>query len=162
MMNGNRFAVSSAPIEAAAVAALANRGDPGGDGAVVLFIGRVRNEHLGRRVVALEYEAYEPMAVRVFARIADEAAAEWPMASLAIHHRVGRLAVGEVSVVIAAGSPHRAEAFAACRYAIERIKQVAPVWKREWFADGDAWAEGAAVDPNDEGARQVARQRACV
>jgi molybdopterin synthase catalytic subunit len=80
---------------------------------------------------------------------------------MAIHHRVGRLEIGDASVAIVAGAAHRAEGFQACRYAIERVKQVAPVWKHEFFEDGDAWVEGAVADPNDEFARQEARKRAC-
>ena len=80
---------------------------------------------------------------------------------LGLHHRVGTLGIGEASVIIAAASPHRAEAFAACRYAIERIKQIAPIWKREYFEGGDCWIEGAVADPDDAAARGEARRRAC-
>ena len=93
-----------------------------------------------------------PLAVKTFERIGSEAAARWPSVALAIHHRTGRLAIGEASVVIAAASPHRADAFAACRYAIERVKQIAPVWKHEHFEGGDVWIEGATADPDDESA----------
>jgi molybdopterin synthase catalytic subunit len=109
----------------------------------------------------LDYEAYEPLAVAAFRQIADETAGRWPGARLAIHHRTGRLEIGEASVVIAAASPHRADAFSACRYAIERVKQIAPVWKHEHFVGGDVWIEGAAADPHDEAARQLAFERAC-
>jgi molybdopterin synthase catalytic subunit len=80
---------------------------------------------------------------------------------LAIHHRTGTLKIGEASVVIAAASPHRADAFCACRYAIERVKQIAPVWKHEHFEGGDVWIEGATANPDDEPARQLAFERAC-
>jgi molybdopterin synthase catalytic subunit len=130
-------------------------------GAVVTFLGTVRGLNQGRRVLYLEYEAFEPLALRAFATIRDEARARWPSARVAFHHRVGRLELGEVSVGIAASSPHRAEAFAACRYVIERIKQIAPVWKREFFEGGDVWIEGATADPNDEAAREEAYRRAC-
>ena len=90
----------------------------------------------------LEYECYEPLAIKSFERIASEAEAQWPDARLAIVHRVGSLGIGEASVAIAAASPHRAEAFAACRYAIERVKQIAPIWKREHFEGGEVWVEG--------------------
>jgi molybdopterin synthase catalytic subunit len=132
-----------------------------GCGAVCTFVGVVRASHQGRAVRYLEYEAFEPLAVKVFGRIDAEVAAEWPGALVAIHHRTGRLAVGETSVAIAAAAAHRAEAFQACRYAIERVKQIAPVWKHEFFEDGDAWVEGATADPDDAGARQAARARAC-
>ena len=107
----------------------------------------MRDHNAGRRVLWLDYEAYEPLAVKAFERIGEEAADRWPAARLAIHHRIGRLEIGEASVVIAAASPHRAEAFAACRYAIERIKQIAPIWKHEHFDGGDVWIEGATADP---------------
>jgi molybdopterin synthase catalytic subunit len=93
-------------------------------------------------------------------RIAAEAAGEWPGTRLAIAHRIGSLQVGDASVVIAAGSPHRADAFAACRYAIERIKQIVPIWKREHFDGGDSWLEGATANPDDEVARRTALERA--
>jgi molybdopterin synthase catalytic subunit len=110
----------------------------------------------------LEYEAYEPLAVRVFERIRNEITAEWPDAMLALYHRVGRLEPGEVSVAIVVASVHRTAAFAACRYAIERVKQVAPIWKREVFDGGDVWVEGAIATPDDEDARLEALKLACV
>jgi molybdopterin synthase catalytic subunit len=132
-----------------------------GCGALVSFIGVVRATHKGRAVRHLEYEAFEPLALKVFAQIDDEARREWPRVLLAVHHRVGRLAIGDASVAIAAAGPHRAEAFQACRYAIERVKQVAPVWKHEFFEDGDAWVEGALADPDDPHARAEALARSC-
>ena len=86
---------------------------------------------------------------------------EWPGIRLALHHRVGRLEIGEASVAIAAASAHRADAFGACRYTIERVKQIAPIWKREFFEGGDVWIEGATADPDDAGAREVAERAAC-
>ena len=142
------------------VLALAEAGD-GRDGAVVTFIGLVRNHNAGRSVRYLEYEAYEPLALKAFARIADEVHQRWPGAGLALHHRVGRLSIGEASVAIAARSPHRGDAYAACRYAIERIKQIAPIWKREFFDGGDVWIEGATADPADARARAEAERVAC-
>src|SRR5438105_15847218 len=92
-------------------------GDGGGaDGAVGTFLGLVRDHNAGRRVTHLEYEAFEPLAIKTFARIAAEAGERWPGARIAVHHRIGRLDVGEASVAIVAASPHRAEAYAACRY----------------------------------------------
>jgi MoaE-MoaD fusion protein len=108
-------------------------------GAVVTFIGTVRDNARGKRVVRLDYEAYPEMAVKVFERIADEAARKWPGARIAIHHRVGNLEPGALSVVIAAAAPHRAEAFEACRHAIEELKKDAPIWKREHHPDGSVW-----------------------
>lgn len=130
-------------------------------GAVVTFVGTVRDHNAGRQVRYLEYEAFEPLAVKSFERIAEEGSVRWPSARLAIHHRIGRLEIGEASVVIAAASPHRADAFGAARYAIERIKQISPIWKHEHFAGGEVWIEGATADPADAGARQAAFERAC-
>src|SRR5262249_2084082 len=136
-------------------------GDAGADGAVVSFLGLVRRHNLGRTVLHLEYEAYEPLAVRAFQRIAAEIAARWADTRLALHHRLGRLDIGEASIAIVARSPHRGNAYAACRYAIERVKQIAPVWKREFFDGGDVWIEGATADPDDAGARAEAERIAC-
>lgn len=152
------FAVGEAALDAAALVALV--GTPG-DGAVTTFVGLVRNHNAGRRVLWLDYEAFAPLAIRTFEQIAREAVERWPDTRLAIHHRTGRVEIGEASVVIAAASPHRADAFAACRYAIERIKQIAPIWKHEHFEGGDTWIEGATADPADEQARQTALARAC-
>jgi molybdopterin synthase catalytic subunit len=133
----------------------------GADGAIVTFLGLVRNHNMGRRVHHLEYEAYAPLAVKAFDRIAREIVERWPDTRLALHHRVGRLEIGEASIAIAAASPHRANAFAACRYAIERVKQIAPIWKHEFFDGGDVWIEGATADPDDERARSEAERVAC-
>ena len=130
-------------------------------GAVNTFVGLVRDHNVGRRVTYLDYEAYAPLAVKAFERIAAEAGERWASAQLAIHHRTGRVHIGEASVIIAAGAPHRADAFAASRYAIERIKQIAPIWKHEHFEGGDVWIEGATADPADESAREAAFARAC-
>jgi molybdopterin synthase catalytic subunit len=129
-------------------------------GAVATFVGLVRDHNLGRPVRWLDYECYEPLAVKSLERIASEAAAEWPGVRLAIAHRIGCLQIGEASVVIAAASPHRADAFAACRYAIERIKQIVPIWKQEHFEGGDSWIEGATADPEDDAAKRTALERA--
>ena len=141
------------PLDATVVARIVASADCG---AIATFVGIVLDEHGGRRVLWLEYEAYEPLAIKAFARIDEEAGERWPSIALAIHHRVGRLEIGEASVVIAAASPHRPEAFAACRYAIERIKQIAPIWKHEHFEGGDVWIEGATADPMDEEVRRMA------
>jgi molybdopterin synthase catalytic subunit len=145
------------------LAAVAKRPEAGtgSDGAVVAFLGVVRNHNAGRSVLYLEYEAYEPLARRSFERIAAEIEGRWPGVRLGLHHRTGRLAIGEASVAIAAASSHRADAFAACRYAIERVKQIAPIWKREFFDGGDVWIEGATADPDDEVARAKAERAAC-
>ena len=108
-------------------------------GAVVTFVGTVRDRNRGRAVVRLDYEAYPEMALRVFARIEEEARARWPGTRIVIHHRTGTLEPGALSVVIAAASPHRADAFSACRQAIEELKKDAPIWKREHYEDGSEW-----------------------
>ena len=153
-----RMMVGPAPLDVTAAAA-AVTGDR--DGAVATFVGLVRNHNGGRRVLWLDYEAYAPLAVKAFGQIAGETAGRWPDARIAIHHRTGRVEIGEASVAIAAASPHRANAFAACRYAIERVKQIAPIWKHEHFEGGDVWIEGAIADPADEQARTLAFERAC-
>ena len=153
-----RFRVGAQPLDAVEVTAVAS--DPG-CGAVVTFIGTVRDNNTGRQVRYLEYEAFEPLAIKAFERIAEEAAERWPDVRLAIHHRTGRVEIGEASVVIAVASPHRADAFAVSRYAIERLKQIAPIWKHEHFDGGEVWIEGATADPADDVARQVALERAC-
>jgi molybdopterin synthase catalytic subunit len=160
-VSDRRLAIGPDTLDVAELIRLVSGDDVGAHGAIVTFIGTVRGEHLGRRVIRLEYEAYEPLALRAFAIISDEVTGRWPSARVAFHHRTGSLALGEASVVIAAASPHRAEAFAACRYVIERLKQVAPVWKREYFEGGDAWIEGATADPSDESAREEAYRRSC-
>ena len=151
-------AVTADPLDIEPLIALVGAA---GDGAVVTFAGLVRNHNQGRLVRFLEYEAYEPLAVRALERIVDEAKGLWPDARLAARHRIGRLEIGEASIVIAAASPHRADAFAACRYMIERVKQIVPIWKREYFDGGDVWLEGATADPDDEAARVKAYRTAC-
>jgi molybdopterin synthase catalytic subunit len=136
-------------------------GTPTGDGAVVSFTGLVRDHNQGRRVSFLDYEAYDPLALRAFERITEETRQAWPDVRIGIHHRVGRIEIGDASVIIVSVSPHRAHAFAACRYAIERIKQIAPIWKHEHFEGGDVWLEGATADPDNEEARAAAHRIAC-
>jgi molybdopterin synthase catalytic subunit len=112
------------------------------DGALCLFLGVVRNENAGRTTTAIQYEAYGAMAESEMARIAEGLEREFPKTRVRIVHRVGRLSVGEASVAIAAVSPHRAEAFAACRAAIDRIKTTVPIWKKEFHPDGSSdWVD---------------------
>ena len=132
-----------------------------GCGALASFLGVVRATHRGRQVRYLEYEAFAPLAIRVFQQIANETDEHWPGTVLGLVHRVGRLGIGEASVAIVASAAHRADAFSACRFAIERVKQIAPVWKHEFFEDGHAWVEGAVADPASAEARQEALARAC-
>ncbi len=109
------------------------------DGAVVTFVGTVRNHHMGRQVVALEYEAYAEMAEAEMRRIGIEMIEKHGLHGIAMRHRVGRMGVGEISVIIAASSPHRQEAFAACSEALDMLKATVPVWKKEYFEDGEVW-----------------------
>jgi molybdopterin synthase catalytic subunit len=116
------------------------------DGAVSAFVGVVRNENEGRETVEIEYQAYGPMAESEMAKIARSIQAEWPETRLRMAHRVGRLRVGEASVAIVVTAPHRADAFAACRAAIERIKTTVPIWKKEFHPDGSSdWVDPTKV-----------------
>jgi molybdopterin synthase catalytic subunit len=135
----DHFAITFAPLDLAEVYGLA---DHPSHGAVVVMSGMVRNQTDGQAVVALEYQAYEPMALKVFANIAADLRQHWPdIGRVVIHHRTGRLQIGEISVLIAVGAPHRGAAFAACQYVIDTLKQQAPIWKKEWFQDGSyRWA----------------------
>jgi len=112
------------------------------DGAVVRFEGVVRNNAADQQTDHLEYEAYEPMARKVLSTIVAEAHDKWKIGTAAISHRIGRLSIGEISVLITVASPHRAEAFSACRYIIDRAKEIAPIWKKEFGPDGSFWVEG--------------------
>lgn len=106
-------------------------------GAIDMFVGTVRNSFGGRDVLRMEYHGYPDMAEKILAGIADEAVRRWSLCRISIRHRLGLLELGEASVVIAVSSEHRAEAFEACRFVIEEIKRDLPVWKKEFFADGD-------------------------
>jgi molybdopterin synthase catalytic subunit len=110
-------------------------------GGVVTFTGVVRNQARGAEIDHLEYEAYAPMAEKEMRKIRDAVAARWPQVKLAFAHRVGRLAIGEAAVMIAAAAPHRAEAFEACRFAIDTLKKTVPIWKKEFATSGAYWVE---------------------
>ncbi len=112
------------------------------DGAVCVFVGVVRDQNGGRAVLRLEYEAYEEMALPLMREIAVEARRRFPVSAVRLVHRLGRLEIGEPSVAVAVASPHRAEAFAACRFAIDTLKARVPIWKKEFYADGTAWLDG--------------------
>lgn len=114
-----------------------------GAGGICTFSGIVRDSSRGEAVTHLEYEAYAGMAERRMRAIAEEIAARWPEARVAMAHRTGRLEIGEASVVVAASCPHRAEAFAACKYGIDRLKESVPIWKKEFASSGTVWIEGA-------------------
>jgi molybdopterin synthase catalytic subunit len=115
--------------------------DPAAGGSVV-FVGTVRNQTKGKSVVRLEFEAYEPMAVKEMRKIAEEVAKRWDALHVCIHHRTGVLEVGEIPVIIAVSTPHRKAAFEACQYAIDTLKETVPIWKKEIFEDGEVWVAG--------------------
>ncbi len=109
------------------------------NGAIVVMSGTVRQQTAGKAVINLEYQAYEPMVLIIFQQIAAQIRQQWPEANrVVIHHRTGCLAVGEISVLVAVGCPHRREAFAACQYAIDTLKHQAPIWKKEHWVDGSS------------------------
>jgi molybdopterin synthase catalytic subunit len=120
-----------------------------GSGGIALFIGCVRDFSEGHDVEWLEYEAYVPMAEEKLRQVVEEARERWPVQGMAIQHRLGRLEIGEDAVVIAVSCPHRAEAFDACRYAIDRIKEIVPIWKKEFSASGAVWVGGPASAPTE-------------
>jgi molybdopterin synthase catalytic subunit len=125
-----------------------------GTGGIVLFVGTVRDISEGKRVEHLEYEAYEPMAVAKLEQLVGEARQRWPVQAMAIQHRVGRLEIGDDAVVIAVACPHRAEAFEACRYAIDRLKEIVPIWKKEHGQDGAVWVGGPTALATSSGPGQ--------
>ena len=115
-------------------------------GAVALFLGTTRDHHRGRRVVRLAYEAHEPMARAALGRLEAEAASRWGAARCHIVHRLGEVPIGEASVAVIVTAAHRASAFDACRWAMDTLKRTVPIWKKEFFAEGDAeWVEGTPL-----------------
>ena len=133
-MVSDSFQITFAPLD---LTAIYQQVEDGKNGAIVLMSGVVRQQTAGRSVLALEYQAYEPMAIKVFETIAQEIRSQWKDVNrIVIHHRTGKLNIGEISVLVAVGCPHRGEAFAACQYAIDNLKHQAPIWKKEYWADG--------------------------
>jgi len=108
-------------------------------GGIVSFIGTVRKYTKGKEVIRLEFESYEPMAIKEMTKIAEQILEKYPAEKVAIHHRVGVLGIGGIAVVIAVSCPHRGDAFAACQYAIDTLKETVPIWKKEIFTDGEVW-----------------------
>jgi molybdopterin synthase catalytic subunit len=136
------FEITREPID---ILAMRDRLLRGRDGAVCVFDGVARDNTRGRKTRYLEYEGYEEMAVRTMRQIGDEAHERWPgIDRVGIRHRLGRIEIGESSVVIVVTSPHRKAAFEACQFAIDRLKQIVPVWKKEYFEDGAVWVQGEA------------------
>ncbi len=142
------FRITNDRIDAGELSAAVARPEAGG---IAVFLGVVRDNNLGRRVGHLEYDAYPEMAERQMAAIAAEIAGRWPVSAVAMLHRVGRLEIGEASVGIAVSSPHRKEAIEACHYAIDRLKQTVPIWKKEVWDNGEEWIEGSLL-PQPESA----------
>ncbi|HYQ40454.1 MAG TPA: molybdenum cofactor biosynthesis protein MoaE [Polyangiaceae bacterium] len=143
------FEIRESDISVAEVVAAVTRGEAGG---IAVFVGTVRNENAGHPVTRLEYQAYASMAAKEMARIAAEIAEEIADVRLAVLHRVGSLAVGDIAVACAASTPHRGEAFQACRLLIDRIKARVPIWKREHGPSGPYWVgwEDARCEPGEE------------
>ncbi|WP_449539448.1 molybdenum cofactor biosynthesis protein MoaE [Ferdinandcohnia sp. Marseille-Q9671] len=136
MKNIDLFTISKEPIQIEEVTNKVIRREAG---AVTTFIGTVREFTKGKRTLHLEYEAYIPMAEKKLAQIGEEINEKWANAKVAITHRIGRLDISEVAVVIAVSTPHRKDAYEANEYAIERIKQIVPIWKKEHWEDGEMW-----------------------
>jgi molybdopterin synthase catalytic subunit/molybdopterin converting factor small subunit len=136
---GNFYALTRQPIDSREIVEQLLRGD---DGAVITFEGVVRNNTKGRATLFLDYECYESMAIKMMSEIGREIAGEAPIGRIAMVHRLGRLEIGEASVVIVVTAPHRKAAFAAALDGINRLKRLVPIWKKEHFADGEVWVEG--------------------
>lgn len=135
--------ITAEPITTSNVADLVRKDS---NGAIVTFEGTTRDETNNRKVIRLEYETHATMATKVLKKVLNETAVRFGLSDIAALHRIGRLEIGEVSLVVAIASPHRLEAFLATQYAVDRIKHVVPIWKREFFEDGEVWI-GDACDP---------------
>ncbi len=139
--------ITTEQIDVQAVLESVRNADAGG---IDVFVGTTRNHSKGRGVVGLEYEAYVPMALKCLEDIAQEARKRWNLCNVSIVHRIGKVGIGEASVVIAVSSAHRDEAFRACRFLIDRLKEVVPIWKREFFADGTVeWSQQIHEQSNE-------------
>lgn len=133
------FAITLEPLDPRPLVEAVRRDE---SGAVALFYGVVRNENMGRNVQYLEYDAYPEMAIKKMKEVAAEVRAKFEVTDMGVLHRIGRLEIGETSLLVAVSSAHRAAAFEACHYAVDRIKQIVPIWKKEVWDDGEAWIEG--------------------
>jgi molybdopterin synthase catalytic subunit len=150
--------ITSEPIDAASVIEAVKTN---ASGAIDIFIGTTRDNVTGRRVTGLEYEAYIPMARKTIDAIEREAQERWGLQAISIVHRIGKVDIGQISVVIAVSSPHRDEAFKACRFLIDRLKEVVPIWKREHFADGTSeWSAQSHEEARTANTRQAHSKQA--
>jgi len=111
------------------------------NGAVIAFLGTTRNETKGRKVLRLEYEAYEPMASQKISEIVTEVQEKFSVSDISVCHRIGTIDIGEISLIVSVSSPHRKDSFQACQYVVDRIKEIVPIWKKEIFMDGEKWVE---------------------
>lgn len=143
----DRFRVTEEPLDPRRLVDLVRRDE---SGALALFYGVVRNHSQGQRVLYLEYDAYPSMAVKKMRQVAEEIRSRWSITDMAISHRIGRLDIGETSLLVAVSAPHRREAFEACHHAVDRIKEIVPVWKKEVWESGQAWVEGHPVAMPEE------------
>jgi molybdopterin synthase catalytic subunit len=143
-MTTPRILITPEPLDAESVTALVKSTANGG---VVTFEGITRDETGGRTVVRLEYEAYPEMAEKTFQQIFDEVQERWSVTDVAVAHRIGRLELGEASLIVAVAAPHRAEAFTIAMYVVDRIKEIVPIWKKEFFEDGSVWVGSAGATP---------------
>ena len=135
--------------------AITDRVRSGSAGAVITFLGTTRDNTADRDVLYLEYEAYEPMAEKKLAEVAQEMMEKWPLTAVAISHRLGRLEISDISLVVAVSSQHRGHAFEAAQYSVDRLKQIVPIWKKEFFKGGEVWVESPEDVALREGARSV-------
>lgn len=148
------FEIVTQPLDVSTVvAAVAGAGA----GATVTFVGTTRNENEGRRVLRLEYETYPEMALAEMRKIGDAARQRWPIERIAIVHRIGVVPIGDASVVIAVSAGHRQPAFDACRFAIDRLKHVVPIWKKEYFEGGEVWIGSQTGSPFPPGSTSPQR-----
>jgi molybdopterin synthase catalytic subunit len=137
------FEITTEPLDPGPLVEAVRRDE---SGAIALFYGVVRNENLGRNVLWLEYDAYPEMAIKKMREVADEVRAKFPVTGVGVLHRIGRLEIGETSLLVAVSSGHRKEAFEGCHYAVDRIKEIVPVWKKEVFEGGEEWVEGTVPE----------------
>ena len=148
--------ITHEPLDPQAITAKVRKAS---NGAVVTFLGTTRDSTGSRRVLHLEYEAYRPMADKKLAELDDELRERWSIEDVALAHRLGRLEIGDISLVVAVAAPHRKDAFAACHYGVDRIKQMVPIWKKEFFEGGEVWVgsqeDASAQEPVEAAAGDV-------